>query len=306
VPPSPENSVPIKKLASPSKNFHLNSWIWKHHDSSKRQNSLNNATSCSTRSRIFESNRNTERHSKTPHYHQRPAECLFICILFGNAVRCTTFHRFVWQMLLLALEKYWTLLKPKTLDSSVTIVTRLGIHPPRSWNSCPCRSKRFLSSRSFRTVLGSTQHPVQCHLGSIFVRVKRQELWTRLPPPSNVEDKNIRSHEYNFPPTTPSWDGTELSLGRVSNLHKTKAVKIIWFSSAWNVEKGRRHYNCVVLHYGVQVKRDWMTIQAIWVNISIIDINPSLAQQFKKEKEEEEAVAFDLRCFTSPIHRVGL
>jgi len=37
-----------------------------------------------------------------------------------------------------------------------------------------------------------------------------------------------------------------------------------------------------------------------------MDINPSLAQQSKIEKEEEEAVVFDLRCFTSPIHRDGL
>lgn len=74
----------------------------------------------------------------------------------------------------------------------------------------------------------------------------------------------------------------------------------------WMLSKLERRCNCAIVQHGVQVRKEWITIQAIWVNISIIDINPSLAQQSKIEKEEEEAVVFDLRCFTSPIHRDGL
>lgn len=72
------------------------------------------------------------------------------------------------------------------------------------------------------------------------------------------------------------------------------------------LSKLERGCNCAIFQSGVQVRKDWITIQAIWVNISIIHINPSLAQQSKIEKEEEEAVVFDLRCFSSPIHRDGL
>jgi hypothetical protein len=163
----------------------------------------------------------------------------------------------------------------------------------------------------FRPALGSKPQTSQWNLTHY---LPRGEAAGVVKLPANLQlMSRIRIHGVILSlPTTSAWDGTELSLGIALNLHETKTVNIIWFSNAGNV-KGRplllkleRRCNCTILHHGVQVRNDWMTIQAIWVNISIIDINPSLAQQFKIEKEEEEAVVFNLRCFTSSIHRDGL
>jgi hypothetical protein len=163
----------------------------------------------------------------------------------------------------------------------------------------------------FRPALGSTHRPIQWHLGLHLLRGKAAgavKLAVNLYLMSRIR---IQAAILSLP-TTSAWNDNELSLGVALNLHKTKTVKIICFSNAGNVKETPLfsklvwRCNCAVLHHGVQVRKDWMTVQAIWVNISIIDINPSLAQQSRIEKEEEEAVVFDLRCFTSPIHRGGL
>ena len=163
----------------------------------------------------------------------------------------------------------------------------------------------------FRLALGSTQQPIQWHLCLFLLKFEAAGI---VKPTANLHlMSRIRIQGVILSlPTTPVWDGTKISLEIGLNLHKIKEVKIVWFSNVGNVKvplmlsKLERRCNCAIFQHEVQVRKDWIAIQAIWVNISIIDINPSLAQQSKIEKEEEEAVVFDLRCFTSPIHRDGL